>query len=108
MALAASPPDYHLNRGAMANDECRMMKPGRDGMEIDGATNAFLTLRDLDIADGGRYDVLIVNDVGATTSRPIHLPVPALSSQTSKPAMPAFIPLQRAIFTGPSRAMKQL
>jgi alpha-tubulin suppressor-like RCC1 family protein len=47
----------------------------RDGMPIAGATSAALTLRSLGLADAGRYDVVVSNHVGATTSAEVALAV---------------------------------
>jgi hypothetical protein len=52
----------------------------KDGVAIDGATGAYLSLNDLTLADAGSYDVVVTDALGGTTSSLATLTVAASGS----------------------------
>ena len=52
----------------------------KNGVAIDGATGAYLTLNDLTLADGGSYDVVVTDASGSTVSSAATLTVAAAGS----------------------------
>lgn len=54
----------------------------KGGQAISGATNATLTLSNLQSGDAGSYDVVVTNSVGSATSNPATLTVSAVTTIT--------------------------
>src|SRR5207244_1453745 len=51
----------------------------KNGVNIPGATNAMLTITNVQLSDGGSYSVVVANQVGAVTSDPTLLLVEVAS-----------------------------
>lgn len=65
----------------------------RDGVPIDGANAATLTLTNLQLADAGLYDVVVRNHVGSVTSAAVRLDVAAAPAIVTAPPPRVVAPL---------------
>ena len=61
----------------------------KDGVNLTGATNAVLALTNLQLADSGRYTVVVTDDLGSATSQPAILIVLGAPLITQQPT-PAY------------------
>ncbi|MSU66241.1 MAG: hypothetical protein EXS38_09115 [Opitutus sp.] len=66
----------------------------KNGLSIPGATNPVLTLAHLTAADAGRYDVVVSNAAGTTTSRSatVTVSLPDFSSNSTGPVATSEVP----------------